>query len=156
MKCVIVLTEVEEMTLRQLSINHRYPDMRTRAVGLLMLAEGKFSATTIGERLGVSGQSVYNGSYAWRAQGVIGLLRCVGHKGGRPRALSPEMVAAAVRYASAESLTRDQIARRLEAEFGPLPFGHLDTLSVALKREDFTFKRNRFSLKKNATPRHLP
>jgi hypothetical protein len=45
-------------------------------------------------------------------------------------------------------LTREQIIQRLEAEFGSLPFGHLDSPSVALKREDATFKRNRLPLKK--------
>jgi transposase len=87
---------------------------------------------------------------------VIGLLVKIGHKGGRPRALSDEMIAAVVRMASAEPLTREQIVQRLEAEFGPLPFGHLDTLSVALKQKGFTFKRNRLSLKKSATRRHSP
>ncbi|WP_230960346.1 hypothetical protein [Burkholderia territorii] len=38
MKCVVVLTEAEEQTLQQLSINHPHQDMRTRAAALLMLA----------------------------------------------------------------------------------------------------------------------
>ncbi|WP_321787968.1 hypothetical protein [Burkholderia pyrrocinia] len=70
--------------------------------------------------------------------------------------MSDETISAVVSMASAEPLTREQITQRLEAEFGPLPFGHLDTLSVALKRECFTFKRNRLSLKKSATQRHSP
>lgn len=41
MKCAVVLTEREETTLQQLSINHPYQDMRTRAADLLMLAGGK-------------------------------------------------------------------------------------------------------------------
>lgn len=156
MKCVVVLTEVEERTLQQLSINHPYQDMRVRAAGLLMLAGGKLRPMAVADKLGVSGQSVYNWAHVWRKHGVIGLLARVGHKGGRPRALNAEMVAAAVRMASAEPLTRAQIAQRLEAQFGTLPFEHLDTLSEALKREGFTFKRNRYSLKKNATKRHSP
>ncbi|WP_230960241.1 hypothetical protein [Burkholderia territorii] len=87
---------------------------------------------------------------------MIELLVKIGHKDGRPRALSDEMVALVVRMASAEPLTREQIVQRLEAKFGSLPFGNLDTLSVALKREGFTFKRNRLSLKKSATRRHSP
>ncbi|KUY56368.1 MULTISPECIES: helix-turn-helix domain-containing protein [unclassified Burkholderia] len=156
MKCVVVLAEAEEQTLQQLSINHPYQDMRTWAAALLMLAGGKLSPMTVAAKLGVSGQSVYNWAHTWREQGVIGLLIKIGHKGGRPRALSDEMIAAVVRMASAEPLTREQITRRLEAEFGPLPFEHLDTLSVALKREGFTFKRNRLSLKKSVTRRHSP
>ncbi|KVD59120.1 transposase [Burkholderia ubonensis] len=139
-----------------MSINHPYQDMRTRAAALLMLAGGKLRPMAVGAKLGVSGQSVYNWAHTWRDQGVIGLLIKIGHKGGRPRALSDEMIAAVVRMASTEPLTREQIVQRLEAEFGALPFGHLDTLSVALKREGFTFKRNRLSLKKSATRRHSP
>jgi hypothetical protein len=37
MKCVVELSEVEETTLQQLSINHKHRDTRTRAAGLLML-----------------------------------------------------------------------------------------------------------------------
>ncbi|KVW47310.1 helix-turn-helix domain-containing protein [Burkholderia ubonensis] len=150
MKCVVILTEVEEQTLQQSSINHPYQDMRTRAAALLMLAGGKLRPMAVGVRLRVSGQSVYNWAHTWREQGVIGLLVKIGHEGGRPRALSDEMIA------SVEPLTREQIVQRLETEFGPLPFGHLGTLSVALKREGFTFKRNRLSLKKSATRRHSP
>ncbi|WP_080432492.1 helix-turn-helix domain-containing protein [Burkholderia ubonensis] len=131
MKCVVILTEVEAQTLQQLSINHPYQDMRTRAAALLMLAGGKLRPMAVSEKLGVSGQSVYNWAHTWREQGVIGLLAKIGHKGGRPRALSDEMIAAAVRIASAEPLTREQITQRLETEFGPLSFGHLDTQLVA-------------------------
>ncbi|KAG8148427.1 hypothetical protein BFF94_038105 [Burkholderia catarinensis] len=48
--------------------------------------------------------------------------------------MSDEMIATVVRTASVEPLTGEQIVQRLEAEFGPPPFGHLETLSVALKR----------------------
>jgi len=58
------------------------------------------------------------------------------------------MIAAAVRIAAAEPLTRADIFARLEAEFGPLNWYHLDTLSNALKSAGLTFKRNRLSLKK--------
>ncbi|WP_063901152.1 helix-turn-helix domain-containing protein [Burkholderia ubonensis] len=127
MKCVVIATEVKEQTLQQLSINHPYQDMRTRAVALLMLVSGKLRPMAVGTKLGVSAQSVYNSAHTWREQGVIGLLVKIGHKGGRPRALSDEMIAAVVRMESVEPLTREQIVQRLETEFGPLPFGHLDS-----------------------------
>lgn len=38
MRCVVERSEAEEMTLQQLSINHKYPDTRTRATGSLQLA----------------------------------------------------------------------------------------------------------------------
>ncbi|KVC93713.1 hypothetical protein BGV71_17705 [Burkholderia ubonensis] len=54
------------------------------------------------------------------------MLVKIGHKRGRPRALSDEMIAAVVRMESVEPLSREQIVQRLETEFGPLPF-HLDS-----------------------------
>ncbi|MGF6969266.1 hypothetical protein OKW43_006361 [Paraburkholderia sp. WC7.3g] len=37
MKCVVELSEAEEMTLQQLSINHMHRDTRTRAAALSLL-----------------------------------------------------------------------------------------------------------------------
>ncbi|KVD53997.1 transposase [Burkholderia ubonensis] len=141
------------MMLQQLSINHRHRDFRTRAAGLLMLAS-KVRPAEVAAKLGATDQSIYNWARAWREQGVVGLL--VGHKGGRPRALPDEMVAAAAQFAQAGSLTLGQIAQRLEAAFNePLPC-RLETLSAALKRKGFSFKRNRYALKKSATKQPSP
>lgn len=80
----------------------------------------------------------------------------VGHEGGRPCALPDEMVDAAAQFAQAGSLTLGQIAQRLEAAFNePLPC-RLETLSAALKRKGFSFKRNRYALKKSATKQPSP
>ncbi|KVU19956.1 transposase [Burkholderia ubonensis] len=153
MKCVVMLHEAEELTLQQLSINHRHRDFRTRAAGLLMLAS-KVRPAEVAAKLGASDQSIYNWARAWREQGVVGLL--VGHKGGRPRALPDEMVDAAAQFAQAEPLTLGQIAQRLEATFNePLPC-RLETSSAALKRRGFSFKRNRYALKKSATKKPSP
>ncbi|KVD55001.1 transposase [Burkholderia ubonensis] len=149
MKCVAVLNEAEAPTLQQLSINHRHRDFRTRAAGLLMLAS-KVRPAEVAAKLGVSDQSIYNWARAWREQGVVGLL--VGHKGGRPRALPDEMVDATAQFVQAEPL----IAQRLDATFNdPLPC-RLETLSAALKRRGFSFKRNRYALKKSATKKPSP
>ncbi|WP_232441137.1 helix-turn-helix domain-containing protein [Burkholderia ubonensis] len=79
-----MLNEAEELTLQQLSINHRHRDFRTCAAGLLMLASTVRPAE-VAAKLGVSDPSIYNWARAWREQGVGESL--VGHKGGRPRAL---------------------------------------------------------------------
>lgn len=152
MKCELKLSEVEKQTLGQLSVNHRHRDIRTRAAVLLLMSNG-LSAPKAAERLGVSVQSPYNWVRAWCADGIAGLLG--GHGGGRPRSLSEAMVATAVQAARTESLTLAQIAQRVEAAHGELAC-RIETLGVALKREGFTFKRNRFSLKKNATRKHSP
>jgi transposase len=150
MKCQVVLEKVEELTLQQMSINHKHKDTRKRAAGLLMLARGD-KPKVVCEALGVSDQAVYNWSHAWRDRGVCALMGA--HNGGRPRALSDDLVAVALEIARAEPLTLLQIARRVEQMQGrPLPC-KIETLGEALKRAGFTFKRNRFSLKKSAMNR---
>jgi hypothetical protein len=37
MKCVVELTEADDQTLQQLSVNHKHRDARTRAAGVLLL-----------------------------------------------------------------------------------------------------------------------
>lgn len=65
-------------------------------------------------------------------------------------------VKCAVESARAESMTLRQIALRIEEVHGqPLPC-RLETLSVALRRAGFSYKRGRYSLKKNATNRSSP
>jgi transposase len=148
MKCTVKLSEAEKHTLQQMSVNHRHRDIRTRAAGLLLLGTG-LSAPKAAAALEVSAQSIYNWLRLWKKQGLCGLLS--GHGGGRPRALSEAMLVTATEVARAQSMTLGQIAKHIEAVHGePMPCA-LETLSVALRREGFSFKRNRFSLKKSAT-----
>ena len=135
-----------------MSVNHRHRDIRTRAAGLLLLGNG-LSAPKAAAVLDVSAQSMYNSSRLWEEQALCGLLS--GHGGGRPRALSEAMLATAMEVARTESMTLGQIAKRIEAVHGERMPCALKTLSVALRREGFSFKRNRFSLKKSATRKTL-
>ncbi|WP_051377585.1 hypothetical protein [Paraburkholderia dilworthii] len=59
MKCVVELSEAEETTLQQLSINHmhRDRDTRTRAAALSLLGH-RTNRRLTAEQLRVSGQSV--------------------------------------------------------------------------------------------------
>jgi transposase len=149
-KCVVELSEAEEVTLQQLSIKHRHRDTRTRAAGVLMLGRG-LKPRAIAAQLDVSGQTVYNWFHAWRDSGVCGLMG--GHNGGRAPALSEGMVATALEVARAEPLTLAQIAQRVRDVHGePLPCRN-ETLGEALKRAGFSFKRNRYALKKSVTKR---
>lgn len=145
MKCAVNLTDAEEVTLQQLSLKHKHRDIRIRAAGVILVGR-KMKPSDIALQLGVSGQSIYNWAHAWNNKGICGLL--VGHKGGRPLALSDAMVMTATEAARAESMTLKQIAQHVETVHGePLPCG-LDTLLVALKRKGFSYKRGRYSLKK--------
>lgn len=152
MKCIIELSGTEKKTLQQLSLKHPYQDFRLRGQGLLLLGDGR-PVRDVAQQLDVSLKSVYNWFHWWRDKGLCGLL--VGHKGGRPRSLSEAMVALAVEVASTESLGLRGIAQRIEAVHGPLPC-ELETLGDALKREGFSYKRGRYSLKKSRAPRRSP
>jgi transposase len=111
MKCVVELTEAETKTLQQLSRKHPHQDFRARGLGLLELARGR-RLNEIAVEFEVSDKSVYNWAHARNDKGLCGLL--VGHKSGRPRALSVAMIATAVEAANAESMTLKQIAQRIE------------------------------------------
>ncbi|WP_157650263.1 helix-turn-helix domain-containing protein [Burkholderia ubonensis] len=105
-----MLTEVERLTLGQLSVNHRHRDIRTRAAVLLLMSGG-LSAPKAAERLGVSVQSPYNWVRAWRVDGIAGLLG--GHGGGRPRSLSEAMVTTAIQAArTVKPTTRERLLAR--------------------------------------------
>ena len=77
MKCVVELTEAEDQTLQQLSVNHKHRDARTRAAGVLLLGRG-VKLTEIASKLGVSGQSVYN----WAVRHEVACRSCSRGNGG--------------------------------------------------------------------------
>lgn len=133
-----------------MSINHERRETRTRAAGLLMLGR-RIKPKVIAEQLGVSGQSVYNWCHAWRESGVCGLMG--GHNGGRPPALSDAMITTALEVARTESLTLAQIGQRVRAIHDEAVPCRIEALGEALKLEGFSFKRNRYALKKSATKR---
>lgn len=56
----IVLSEVERLTLEEMSKHHPVGDFRRRALGLLALAKGE-RANTVSTVLGVTLQSRHNG-----------------------------------------------------------------------------------------------
>lgn len=145
MKCRVVLTEAERITLQQLAINHKHRDIRCRASGLLALANGQ-SAKAAAAQVGASHQSAYNWRDAWLSAGITGLL--AGHKGGRPPALNQRWTDLAVVIAKAESLSLAGLAKRMEAEMDTNLPCTLETLGATLKAQGFSYKRARFSLKK--------
>jgi transposase len=112
---------------------------------MLLLGDGRPVHEVSLERQ-VSKRSVYNWAHAWREKGLCGLL--VGHKGGRPRALSDALIATAVEAACAEPMTLKQIAQRIELIHGEPLACRLKTLAVALKRAGLICKRARYSLPK--------
>jgi transposase len=140
------LDKVEQEALRQLSVNHRYPEVRKRGMALLMLAAGEALAT-IQQQLGVSHQSVYNWHSNWENGGIEGLLN-VKRQGGRPEKLPVTWVKKALELASTGPYTARQIAHSLEEQFGQSLPCSLRTFTRVLKDGGMSYKRTRLSLKK--------
>ncbi|MGL4995890.1 MAG: helix-turn-helix domain-containing protein, partial [Deefgea sp.] len=113
--------------------------------GILALADG-LSPTAAAAQIGVSKQSLYNWQRAWEKIGLFGLI--IGHKGGRPFALSQEWIDAACKIATTESLSLSGLAKHLEIEMGAALPCTLETLGNTLKASGFSYKRARYSLKK--------
>jgi hypothetical protein len=77
MKCVVELSEAEDKTLQQMSLNHQHRDMRIRAAGVMMLGR-KIKLTEVALQLAVSGQSVYN----WAVRHEVACRSCSRGNGG--------------------------------------------------------------------------
>ena len=160
MKIERMLSDSESETLLNLSINHGGQDVRVRGAGLLRLGAGAHPDVIVNEW----GQPSIDLQRAARlgGAGVVGLIG--GHQGGRPLLLSAALRATVVDVASKEALTLKGIealtlkgiAHRVEALHQCVFPCSRDTLGAALKAQGFSFKRTRWSLKKNATRTNLP
>ncbi|MGZ8161114.1 MAG: helix-turn-helix domain-containing protein, partial [Methylobacter sp.] len=62
------LNAAERLTLQELSVHPRYADFRRRALGVLALAKGH-PLPLVADILGVTPQTVYHWSKAWRTRG---------------------------------------------------------------------------------------
>jgi transposase len=146
-KCTLFLDSAEIVTLEELALNHRHRDIRRRAAGLVRLGQGE-TPKTIAQRLGLTPQVIYNWVHAWRERGIVGLLG--GHVGGRPPSLPKEWLDSADAIARSEVLSLAGIAKAVEAKHQAALPCSLGTLRTGLISRGLSFKRTRFSLKKNA------
>jgi len=141
------LNESESLTLQELSAHHRYADFRRRALGILALAKGH-PLPLVADILGVTPQTVYNWSKAWRTLGLMGLLD--GHQGGAPAKLTAVLLDTAEAIARAAPVTLAEIARQVHEVHPEAPDFSLDRLSAGLRARGLAFTRTRLSLKKDA------
>lgn len=80
----------ELASIQQASNHDKCPEVQQRAIGLLMLHEGK-SPKAVAEFFSVSQPTVYDWLHRWQAQGVEGLANR--SKSGRPLKAKPDYVA---------------------------------------------------------------
>ncbi len=83
----------------------------------------------------------------WREQGLAGLAD--GQRPGAPPKLCEQEVQRLSEWARQEPLSMSQLMARHEAAGGSKV--HLNTLTAALKKAQFVYKRTRHSLKKSET-----
>ncbi|MFE1573473.1 transposase [Comamonas odontotermitis] len=146
MKCSVILTPVEKLTLEEMSIHHHCPLVRIRANTILLVAAG-VSTLAISTQLVISRPSPYNWVKAWKKDGISGLLQK--HGGGKRKRLPPAILKMAVQLAKEEHLTLVQIAQRLQEIFKePLPCS-LQTLRRELALEGILFRKKIGSYMKN-------
>jgi len=139
------LSEVEVETLQEMASHHRHANFRRRALGVLALNDGR-SGPAISGVLRVSVPQLYNWALAWRERGLMGMLS--GHVGGAPRKLTAPLLQTAVQIACDDSLTLAKIAQRVKEQHPDAPSFSLSRLSVGLRSQGLSYKRNRLSLKK--------
>jgi transposase len=139
----------EEMeTLSQLSVNHKWADVRKRASGLLLIAQGVHTSEVM-KRLGVGQTSQYNWLRSWNTLGIVGLL--TGHAGGRPAKLTEKWIKTCVKLSQEHALSAAQIAQQASQIHGePFP-NSLSSLRGHLKNNGLSYKRTRMSLKKKGS-----
>ena len=140
------LSEVEVETLQEMASHHRHANFRRRALGVLALNDGR-SGPAISGVLRVSVPQLYNWALAWRERGLMGMLS--GHVGGAPRKLTAPLLQTAVQIACDDSLTLAKIAQRVKEQHPDAPSFSLSRLSVGLRSQGLSYKRNRLSLKKS-------
>ncbi|KVP93118.1 hypothetical protein WJ95_05825 [Burkholderia ubonensis] len=132
MKQKFTLNDTERATLEVLSTTHFHRDVRLRAQGLLMMHHGD-TLTQIAATQNMTIQTVFNWRRGWHERGLFVVLG--GHRGGRPRVLTDEVIALALDIARTEKLPMKQIKARVEAVRGEPLRCSIETLSSALKRE---------------------
>jgi transposase len=143
---VLDLSQSDVQQLKQLVKKHENWRVRERAQTVLLLGEG-MTCAQVGARQELTARTIGNTRRKWIETGVDSLA-------DRPRSgarakLSSAGIAQLVQWARQEPLTMVALQARHEAA-GGTPV-HLNTLTTALKRAGFVWKRTRHSLKKSAT-----
>ena len=116
---------------------------RERAQSILLLGSG-FAVKEVAKQQSVRLYTIYERRQRWLGAGFASLpdqARC-----GAPQKLTDEHLALVKRWASEEALTTPELLVKLKETCGVAV--HRNTLSLALKKMKFVWKRTRHSLKK--------
>jgi transposase len=122
---------------------------RERAQSILLLGAG-WAVNEVAKHQSVRLYTIYERRQRWLEGGLASLpdqARC-----GAPAKLTAEHLAWVKGWATEEALTTPELLIKLKEVCGVVV--HRNTLSLALKKMNFVWKRTRHSLKKNETNRN--
>ena len=141
---LLMLSEAERRTLRDMGIFHPHPRARMRAQGILRLSQGLTLQETADE-FSVHLNSVEQWRQRWNKLGLAGLYE--GRHTGRPRKWTPQQQQALADLAHSEGGTVGALLRRLKQRDDHASISN-GTAARYLKNMKFSYKRYRYSLKK--------
>jgi transposase len=141
---LLMLSEAERRTLRDMGIFHPHPRARMRAQGILRLSQGLTLQETADE-FSVHLNSVEQWRQRWNKLGLAGLYE--GRHTGRPRKWTPQQQQALADLAHSEGGTVGALLRHLKQRHDHASISN-GTAARYLKNMKFSYKRYRYSLKK--------
>lgn len=147
---LLELSNDERRTLRKMGIFHAHPRTRMRAQGILRLSQGVTLQQTADE-FTVHLNSVEQWRQRWNKLGLMGLYE--GRHTGRPKKWTTAQRQSLGELAETEGGSVVALLRHIGQQKGQAPISE-DTAVRYLKEMNFSYKRYRYSLKKNATKRH--
>lgn len=148
---LLLMSEDEQRTLREMGIYHPHPRSRMRAQGVLRLNQG-LTLQQVADEFKVHLNSFEQWRQRWSSIGLVGLYE--GRHPGRPRKWNEQQQQAFGALAQSEGGTISALLRRLEKRQDE----ELISASTAkryLKELNFSYKRYRYSLKKSTMKARL-
>ena len=143
----LMLSDAERPTLRDMGIFHPHPRTRMCAQGIFRLSQGLTLQETADE-FSVHLNSVAQWRQRWNKLGLAGLYE--GRHTGRLRKWTPQQQQALGELAHSEGGTIAALLRHLKQHHDHVSISD-GTAARYLKDMKFSYKRYRYSLKKNAT-----
>ena len=142
---LLILWQVEQQTLREMGIFHPHPRVRIRAQAIVRLSQGLTLPQTANE-FHVHLNSIEAWRQRWNKQGLIGLYE--GRHTGRKRKWTAAQQETLRVLVQAEGGSANSLLRTLAQTEG-LPAISKETARRYLHERQFSYKRYRYSLKKN-------
>lgn len=146
---LLIISEDEQRTLREMGIFHPHPRSRMRAQGVLRLSQG-LTLQQVADEFKVHLNSVEQWRHRWSSLGLVGLYE--GRHTGRPRKWTAQQQQGFGELAQSDGGTISALLRRLEKRQDQELVSE-STAKRYLKDLNFSYKRYRYSLKKSTMNR---